>query len=127
MDRIMSNKLILIVEDSPTDLHVAENVCTSNGYQVITTDQGEQAIDLATRHQPALILLDVILPKQNGYQVCRQLKKNDATKDIKVVMVTSKSQPSDKFWGMKQGADEYIFKPYQETELLTAIVKHIDA
>lgn len=119
----MSKKLILIVEDSPTDLHVAENACTSNGYEVITTDDGEKAIALAEERQPALILLDVILPGQNGYQVCRQLKKNEATKDIKVIMVTSKSQPSDKFWGMKQGADEYIFKPYQETELITAIEK----
>ena len=119
------SKLIMIVEDSPTDLHVAEKVCTENGFQVITTDQGEQAIELAAKHKPSLILLDVILPKQNGYQVCRQLKKEEATKDIKVIMVTSKSQPSDKFWGMKQGADEYIVKPYQEAELLDAIKRYV--
>lgn len=121
----MNDKLIMIVEDSPTDRHIAEHVCTDNGYKVITTDQGEQAITMAAKHKPDLILLDVILPKQNGFQVCRQLKKNPETQDIKVILVTSKSQPSDKFWGMKQGAVDYIFKPYRDSDLLTAIEKHI--
>jgi len=121
----MSDKVILIVEDSPTDLHIAENLCTANGYKVITTDEGEKAIAMASENKPDLILLDVILPKQNGFQICRQLKSNPETKDIKVIMVTSKSQPSDKFWGMKQGADEYVFKPYEEASLLTAIEQHI--
>lgn len=121
----MSNKLILIVEDSPTDRHIAETICTDNGYRVISTAEGEKAIIMAAEHKPALILLDVILPKQNGFQVCRQLKKTPETQDIKVIMVTSKSQPSDKFWGMKQGADEYVFKPYNENDLLAAIRKYI--
>lgn len=119
------SKLILIVEDSPTDRHIAEKACTSNGYNVITTDEGEKALELATTKKPDLILLDVILPKQNGFQICRQLKKNPETQDIKVILVTSKSQPSDKFWGMKQGADEYIPKPYEENDLLDAIRKLI--
>jgi twitching motility two-component system response regulator PilH len=121
----MSNKLILIVEDSPTDRHIAENICKENGYQVITATEGEQAMALAVEHKPALVLLDVILPGQNGFQVCRQLKKSPGTEDIKVIMVTSKSQPSDKFWGMKQGADEYVFKPYNDGDLLAAIEKHM--
>lgn len=119
------SKLILIVEDSPTDRHIAETICTDNGYKAICTSEGEKAIEMAIEHKPDLILLDVILPKQNGFQVCRQLKKTPETQDIKVVMVTSKSQPSDKFWGMKQGADEYVFKPYNETDLLSAIQKYI--
>lgn len=121
----MSNKLILIVEDSATDMHIAEKICRDNGYDVITATEGEQAITMAAERKPALILLDVILPRQNGFQVCRQLKKTPETQDIKVIMVTSKSQPSDKFWGMKQGADEYVFKPYEESGLLAAIRKHI--
>ncbi|WP_136806103.1 response regulator [Desulfosediminicola flagellatus] len=121
----MSDKLILIVEDSATHMQIAEDLCTGNGYKVITTDEGEKGIDLAAEHKPDLILLDVILPKQNGYQICRQLKKAAETKDIKVIMVTSKSQPSDKFWGMKQGADDYIFKPYEESDMLAAIQKQI--
>lgn len=119
------SKLILIVEDSPTDRAIAESVCKNNGYDVITVDEGEKALEIAAEKKPDLILLDVILPKQNGFQICRQLKKNPETESIKVILVTSKSQPSDKFWGMKQGADEYIPKPYDENDLLDAIDKLI--
>ncbi len=121
----MSDKVILIVEDSQTDLHIAESVCTENGYKVITTDNGENALVIAAEKKPDLVLLDVILPKQNGFQVCRQLKKSPETSDIKVIMVTSKDQASDKFWGKKQGADEYVTKPYTEEVLLAAIEKLI--
>ncbi len=119
------SKLILIVEDSETHRQLAEQVCTNNGYEVISTDEGEKAIEIATEKQPDLILLDVILPGQNGFQVCRQLKKTPETENIKVILVTSKSQPSDKFWGKKQGADDYITKPYDEDDLLTAIERMI--
>lgn len=119
------SKLILIVEDSPTDLHIAEKVCTDNGFQVVHTDQGEEALKIAEEKQPDLILLDVILPNENGFQICRAIKKNPATENIKVIMVTSKSGESDKFWGKKQGADEYVAKPYEESTLLEAIQKVI--
>lgn len=115
------SKLILVVEDSETHRQLAETVCRNNGYRTVAAVDGEQAIQIAAEKQPDLILLDVILPGQNGYQVCRQLKKAPETADIKVIMVTSKSQPSDKFWGMKQGADEYISKPYDESDLAAAI------
>lgn len=119
------SKQILIVEDSPTDRRIAETVCVENGYEVFWTDQGEEALKIAEEKQPALILLDVILPKKNGFQICRALKKNPKTENIKVVMVTSKSQESDKFWGMKQGADEYFPKPYEESALLEVIKRMI--
>jgi DNA-binding response OmpR family regulator len=121
----MSNKLILIVEDSPTDMKIAESVCTENGYRVVAVAEGDQVIEIASEKQPDLILLDVILPNKNGFQICRQLKNTAATKDIKVIIVSSKDQASDKFWGMKQGADDYITKPYSEEDLLAAIRKNI--
>lgn len=121
----MSNKLILIVEDSPTDRKIAESVCTENGYKVVAVAEGDQVIEIASEKQPDLILLDVILPNKNGFQICRQLKNTAATKDIKVIIVSSKDQASDKFWGMKQGADDYITKPYSEEDLLAAIRKNI--
>ena len=68
-----------------------------------------------------MIVLDVILPKKNGFQVCRQLKTSPATQDIKILMMTSKSQDSDRFWGLKQGADDYMTKPYEDEELLSNI------
>jgi DNA-binding response OmpR family regulator len=121
----MANELILIVEDSATDSKIAETVCVENGFRVITITEGDTALALAAEKKPNLILLDVILPNKNGFQVCRQLKTNEATKDIKIVIVSSKDQASDKFWGMKQGADDYITKPYSEEDLLAAIRKNI--
>jgi DNA-binding response OmpR family regulator len=121
----MSNKLILIVEDSPTDRKIAESVCAENGYQVVALAEGDKVIEIASEKQPNLILLDVILPNKNGFQICRQLKNTPETKDIKVIIVSSKDQASDKFWGMKQGADDYITKPYSEEDLLAAIRKNI--
>lgn len=118
-------KLILIVEDSPTDRKIAETVCTDNGYRVITVAEGDQALKTAIEKKPDLILLDVILPNKNGFQVCRQLKTTPETKDIRVIIVSSKDQASDKFWGIKQGADDYITKPYSEDDLLAAIEKNI--
>jgi twitching motility two-component system response regulator PilH len=121
----MASKLIMIVEDSQTDMRIAEKCCTDNGYKTVTVTEGDKVLSTAIEKKPDLILLDVILPNKNGFQVCRQLKTNEETKDIKVVIVSSKDQPSDKFWGMKQGADDYITKPYEEDDLLAAIEKNI--
>ncbi len=121
----MANKLIMIVEDSPTDSRIAEDVCAEIGYRVITVAEGDKVLATAIEKSPDLILLDVILPNKNGFQVCRQLKTNEDTKNIKVIIVSSKDQASDKFWGMKQGADDYITKPYSEDDLIAAIRKNI--
>ena len=121
----MANELIMIVEDSPTDRKIAESVCAENGYRTISLSEGDLVLATAIEKQPALILLDVILPQKNGFQVCRQLKTNDATKNIKVIIVSSKDQASDKFWGMKEGADDYITKPYAESDLLAAIENNL--
>lgn len=119
----MAKNLIMIVEDSATDMRFARSVCEENGFRVLTETDGEKVFEHAKKEQPDLILLDVILPNKNGFQVCRQLKNDDETKGIKVIIVSSKDQPSDKFWGMKQGADEYVTKPYGEDDLLDAIEK----
>lgn len=121
----MAAKLIMIVEDSQTDMKIAETICKDNGYKTVTVTEGDKALEMAIEKQPDLILLDVILPNKNGFQVCRQLKTNEETKDIKVIIVSSKDQASDKFWGKKQGADDYITKPYEEEDLLDAIDKNI--
>ena len=121
----MASKLIMIVEDSQTDMRIAETVCSDNGYNTVTVTEGDKVLSTAIEKKPDLILLDVILPNKNGFQVCRQLKTNEETKDIKIVIVSSKDQPSDKFWGKKQGADDYVTKPYEESELLAAIEKNL--
>ena len=79
------------------------------------------AVAAAQEHHPDLILLDVVLPKKNGYQVCRQLKGSPDTAGSKIVMVSSKSQETDRFWGMKQGADDYVTKPIDAAVMLAAI------
>ena len=121
----MASKLIMIVEDSQTDMQIAQSICADNGYETVTVVEGDKALETAIAKNPDLILLDVILPNKNGFQVCRQIKTNDATKDINVIIVSSKDQASDKFWAKKQGADDYITKPYDENDLLDAIEKNI--
>ena len=121
----MDNKLILVVDDSPTDRKIAESACRDKGFRVETAAEGEEALKKAVELHPDLILLDVILPQKNGFQVCRQLKSSPDTQDIKVIMVTSKSQDSDRFWGIKQGADGYLTKPFSEDELYEMIEQTI--
>lgn len=119
----MANETILIVEDSPTDMRLMTTPLREKGYRLVTAVDGEEALEKVNREHPDLIVLDVILPKKNGFQVCRQLKTSPDTKDIKIIMLTSKSQDSDRFWGLKQGADEYMTKPFEDEELLSTIAK----
>ena len=119
----MANDTILVVDDSPTDLRVITAPLLEKGYRIITAVDGEEALEKAVQEQPRLIVLDVILPKKNGFQVCRQLKTSPQTQDIRILMLTSKSQDSDRFWGLKQGADEYLTKPFEDDELLANVAK----
>ncbi|BDD89434.1 response regulator [Desulfofustis limnaeus] len=121
----MSEKLILVVDDSPTDRQIAVSACQAKGYRVESAAEGEEALRKALDLKPDLILLDVILPQKNGFQVCRQLKSSPETQAIKIIMVTSKSQDSDRFWGIKQGADGYLTKPFSESELHELIAQTI--
>ena len=119
----MTDTKILVVEDSPTYLRQIANLLQDRGYRTITAKDGEEALEKTVRENPSLIVLDVILPKKNGFQVCRQLKTSPATQDVKILMLTSKSQDSDRFWGLKQGADDYMTKPFEDEELLGNIAK----
>ncbi len=119
----MSKLKILVVEDSPTYLRQITALLQESGYQTIAAIDGEQALEKAIREDPDLIILDIILPMKNGFQVCRQLKTTPSTRDIKIVMLTSKALDSDRFWGLKQGADEYVTKPFVEQELLANVTR----
>jgi twitching motility two-component system response regulator PilH len=116
---------VLVVDDSPTGRQAAMNLLQRGGYQVTTAVDGEEALEKIAAAPPPVVVLDIVLPKMNGYQVLRQLKASDATRSIKVILVSSKSQESDRFWGLKQGADEYIAKPYLDATLLDAVARHI--
>lgn len=119
-------KSILVVDDSPTERRLISTPLRDRGYQVSTASDGEEALVRAEGEQPDLIVLDVVMPKKNGFQVCRKLKMGDGTKDIKIVMLTSKDQETDRFWGMRQGADAYLTKPFNDSELLETVAGLMD-
>ena len=119
----MSKAKILVVDDSPTHLRLAVEPLGEKGYQVVTATDGEEALKKAEAEKPALVVLDVVMPKINGFKVCREIKTSPKYKGTKVILCTSKNQESDKFWGEKQGADFYLTKPFQEKDLLNAVAK----
>jgi twitching motility two-component system response regulator PilH len=114
---------ILVVDDSPTEQRLVVNALAQKGYRVITAADGDEAIEKAAKELPRLVVLDVVMPKKNGFQVCRQLKTTAATQNIKVLLLTSKNQDSDKFWGLKQGADAYLTKPFDDGDLFANVLK----
>ena len=112
---------ILVVDDSPTERHVLVDLLTRNGYQVLTAESGEEGIEKARSEQPDLVLMDVVMPGLSGYQATRTLTRDDATKHIPIIVCTSKGQETDKIWGLRQGAQDYMVKPINHEELLAKI------
>lgn len=112
---------ILVVDDSPTERHVLTEILQKAGFSVIIAESGEQAIEVAKREIPDLILMDVVMPGMNGYQATRTITREETTRHIPVIMCTSKGQETDKIWGMRQGAHDYIVKPLDSTTLLAKI------
>jgi twitching motility two-component system response regulator PilH len=117
----MTIKRILIVDDSPTERHVLNDLLTKAGYDVVACDNGEDAIAKAKMIRPDLILMDVVMPGLNGFQATRAISRDEETKNIPIVLCTSKSQETDKIWGMRQGARDYVVKPVNRAELLAKI------
>ena len=117
----MSIRKILVVDDSPTERHVLTALLTSNGYEVITAQSGEEGIAKAKSELPDLVLMDVVMPGLNGYQATRTLTRDPATRNIPVIVCTTKSQETDKIWGLRQGAQDYLVKPVNGQELLAKI------
>jgi twitching motility two-component system response regulator PilH len=116
---------ILVVDDSPTALKLVSKALATTGHRIITASDGEEAVTKATTEHPDVVVLDVIMPHKNGYQVCRQLKKDAKTHDIKIVLFTCQNQQADHFWGMQQGADAYLTKPFHEAELLATVAQFL--
>lgn len=117
----MDEQKILVVDDSPTELKMISRTLQNGGYNVVTAKDGEEALEIVDVESIKLVVLDVIMPKLNGFQVCRKLKTSAQHKGIKVILLTSKDQDSDKFWGKQQGADIYMTKPFEAKELLSNI------
>lgn len=117
----MAIKKILIVDDSATERHVLVELLTKKGFQVSTAANGLSGIEKAKAELPDLILMDVVMPGLNGYQTTRTLTRNETTKHIPIIVCTSKGQETDKIWGLRQGAQDYLVKPINTEELLAKI------
>jgi twitching motility two-component system response regulator PilH len=118
----MSVKRVLVVDDSPTERFFLSDLLRKNGYEVLVAESGEQGVALAKSELPDLVLMDVVMPGLNGFQATRQLSRDPATQKIPVFMCTTKDQETDKVWGMRQGAVEYLVKPVAAEDLLGKIM-----
>ena len=112
---------ILIVDDSITEITRYVKVLQKNGYEVITANCGEDGVEMAKAHSPDLILMDIVMPGLNGFQATRQLSRDGSTKDIPVIMITTKDQETDKVWAKRQGAKAYLTKPVSDNLLQETI------
>ncbi|GAB0147709.1 response regulator [Marichromatium gracile] len=112
---------VLVVDDSPTETRIFAKVLTQAGYRVETATNGEEAIAVARRSHPDLILMDVVMPVLNGFQATRMLQRDAETADIPVIMVTTKDQQTDRTWGLRQGAVDYLIKPVDAATLLDRV------
>lgn len=112
---------VMVVDDSPTERHFLSEILTKQGYQVIMAENGEEAMEKAKSLKPDLILMDVVMPGLNGFQATRAISRDEETKHIPIIMCTSKGQETDKVWGMRQGARDYLVKPINRDELLRKI------
>jgi twitching motility two-component system response regulator PilH len=114
-------KKVLIVDDSPSEVRLMHGLLEREGYFPVGLHDSARIEETIQLERPNLILLDVVMPGKNGFQVCRELKGNDEFKSIPVILVTSRDTASDKFWGEQQGADGYVTKPFTSHELLKAV------
>ena len=112
---------VLIVDDSPTEVHVLKGVLEQGGHSVSSADNAEDGIKQAKAIKPDVILMDVVMPGMNGFQATRALTKDPETQHIPIIIVTTKDQETDRVWGLRQGAKDYITKPVDGNDLLTKV------
>ena len=112
---------ILLIEDSPTDTAVLTRMLERHGHQVLASASAEDGIELCKRELPDVVLMDLVLPGMNGFQATRALSREPSTKDIPVLIVSTKGMDTDRAWGMRQGARDYIVKPPSEDALIARI------
>jgi twitching motility two-component system response regulator PilH len=110
--------LIMIVDDSPTEVHIMKTALEKHGFQTMSAADGSECLSLAREVRPDLIFMDVVMPVVNGFQATRTLTRDPQTRSIPVVMITTKDQETDRIWGMRQGAVDYLIKPVGESALI---------
>jgi len=112
---------ILLVEDSPTDAHAYSAILRSHGHEVRTAVNGEEGIDMARAHHPDVVLMDIVMPGLNGFEATRELHRDAETRDIPVIILSTKDQETDRIWGLRQGAIDYLVKPVRKAALLRSV------
>jgi twitching motility two-component system response regulator PilH len=117
----MTIKTILVVDDSPTERYFLTDLLRKNGFEIVAAETGEDGVAKAKLEKPDLILMDVVMPGLNGFQATRMLARDPSTKAIPVIMCTTKNQETDRVWGLRQGAIDYLVKPIVAEELLAKI------
>jgi CheY-like chemotaxis protein len=120
-ERSAVQKKILIVDDSPSQVKLMQALLEPEGYWPVGLSDPKRVEETIASNRPSVILLDVVMPERNGFQICRDLKGNADFNTIPVILVTSKDTPSDRYWGQQQGADGYVTKPFTREELLRAV------
>ncbi len=118
---------ILVVDDSPTERHFISKLLEQTGHKVSTADSGEEGVEAAKDIHPDLILMDIVMPGMNGFQATRQITQAPETAEIPVVMVSTKSQQTDKVWATRQGAKGYLVKPVDSEMLINSIKSFLAA
>ena len=113
--------VILIIDDSPTELHLFKGMLEKSGFETLVADSGEDGLRQAASARPDCILMDVVMPGMNGFQATRKLTQDPETAGIPVIIITNKDQETDRIWGMRQGAVEYLVKPISERDLVAKI------
>ena len=117
----MTRHSILVVDDSPTDRHFLSELLLSQGYHVTAVDNGEAALAAIKSNPPHLVIMDVVMPGQNGFQATREIMRDPATRSLPVIICTSKNQETDRIWGIRQGARDFMVKPVDQALLLQKI------
>jgi twitching motility two-component system response regulator PilH len=114
----MGNKKVMVVDDSLAELANIKAILQDAGYLVVTAASGKESLEKAKLEQPSIIFLDIVMPEMDGYEACRTLSQDPATKNIPIVLVTSKSQKADRIWGQLQGAKGHVCKPYTADQII---------
>jgi twitching motility two-component system response regulator PilH len=114
---------VLVVEDSPPQREMISSLLKDNGMNVTSASDGIEALEQIEQDRPDIVVLDIVMPRMNGYELCRRLKDNPTTKELPVVMCSTKGEEFDRYWGMRQGANAYIAKPFQPQELVGTVKK----
>ena len=112
---------VMVVDDAYSDLKLMESILKAAGHDVVSLSNGATREDQMQAEHPDVVLLDIVMPKRNGYEILRALRRDSRTKGTPIVLVSSKNQESDRLWGKKQGADEYLAKPFTSDELLSVV------